>query len=84
MRKQQAAIIALGAWLILIAISMVLVQIIEIEVFFVFVFIGMLVITKFMEPKYIQPHYLRYFWILIVIGIVIFCLIAVQKTLQNI
>jgi hypothetical protein len=83
MKKKQIAIIALAGWLILIFILMILSQIVDFEVFFILALIGLLVIMKVMEQKFVQPGYLRNFWYLITIGIIVFGIIAVHKTIKN-
>jgi hypothetical protein len=81
MNKKQLGILVLALWLVIIFFLMILVQNVDIEVFFVLALIGLLVIMKLMEQKYIQPGYVLYFRYLIIVGIVIFCIIAVHKTL---
>jgi hypothetical protein len=83
MLKKQLAVIVLGLWLMLIFFFMILIQNVDIEIFFVFGFIGFLVMLKLMEPNYIQPAYMRYFWYIIIVGIIIFCIIAIDKTIKN-
>ena len=83
MRKKQIAIIALASWLILISVLMILAQIADVGVFFIISFIGLLVIMKLMEQKFIQPGYMQYFWYIIGVGILIFGIIAVQKTMKH-
>ena len=39
---------------------------------------------KLMEQRFVQPAYLQYFWYLIIIGIMIFSVIAVLRTIKYI
>ena len=84
MKKKHIASIALASWLTLIIVFMILTQNIDIEVFFVFGFIGLLITMKLMEQRFVQPAYLQYFWYLIIIGIMIFSVIAVLRTIKYI
>jgi ABC-type xylose transport system permease subunit len=83
MIKKQIAMIALAAWLMLIFVFMYITQNIDIEVFFVFGFIGLLTTIKLIEPKFIQPGYMRYFWYIVIVGIIAVGVIAALKTLKN-
>ena len=83
MRKKQLAIIALGGWLILISVLMILAQAVDLGVFFIVSFIGILVTIKLMDQKYVQPVYVKYFWYIIGVGVVICGIIAAQKTMKN-
>lgn len=83
MIKKQFGIIALAAWLMLIFLFMILSQNIDIEVFFVFGFIGFLTTLKLIEPNFVKPARMQYFWYLVIVGIVIFGIIAIDKTMKN-
>jgi hypothetical protein len=83
MKKNQVAIIALGLWLVLVIITMVLAGIIDFELFFVMSFLGVLIIIKLMEPKFVSGDYQKYVVYFIIAGIVIFCAIAVHRTFES-
>jgi hypothetical protein len=82
MRKKQVGVIALGIWLIIIALSMLMAERFDLALFFVLGFIGFLVIVELMEPHYVKPGYLWYSRFLIAVGIVLFGLIVAQKFLD--
>jgi len=82
MRKKQIASIALGLWLSIIVISMLLTERFDLALFFVLGFIGFLVIVELMEPYYVKPNYLWYTRLLIAVGIVLFTAIVAQKILD--
>jgi len=82
MRKEQIAIIAFAAWLILISVFMLLSNTINFEIFFFLSLIGFLIIVNLITPQYIQPGYLRYFRFLLAAGIVIFGVIVAQKLME--
>jgi hypothetical protein len=77
-RKKQIATIALGLWLMIIAIFMVRVRLFDLEILFVVGFIGFLVIVELLEPRYLQPGTLQYKNYLMAVGIVIFIGIVTQ------
>jgi hypothetical protein len=82
MRKKQIAVIALALWFIIITVFMLVTGRIDVALFFVLGFIGFLVIVELMEPHYVKPGYVRYIRILIIVGIVIFCLVVIEKVLE--
>jgi len=63
---------------------MVLTRIVDIEIFFVVGYLGLLVTMKLMTKRFVQPSYVQYFSDLIIIGIAVFAVITVQKTIGNI
>jgi hypothetical protein len=82
MKKKQLAVLSFALWLIIIACLMLLTGRFELALFFILGFIGFLLIVEFMESRYVKPSYLRYFRYLIAAGIVIFCVVVVQKILE--
>jgi hypothetical protein len=82
MRKEQIAIIALAAWLILIAVFMVLAQSVSLEIFFVLSLIGLLIIVELTGPKYVRPKSLWNIWYLLAAVIAIFGAIVVLKVME--
>jgi hypothetical protein len=82
MKKKQIAAIALGLWLTIISVSMLVAERIDLALFFVLGFIGFLVIVELMEPHFVKPGYLWYIRILIAVGIVLFGAIVAQKILD--
>ena len=82
MRKEQIAIIALAAWLIVISVFMLLARSVNLEIFYVLALIGFLIIVELIAPKYIQPGYQRYIRYILAAGIVIFGVIVAQKVLE--
>jgi hypothetical protein len=77
-RKKQIAAIALGLWLMIIAIFMLRVRLFDLEIFYVVGFIGFLVIVELLEPRYVQPGTLQYKNYLLAAGFVIFLGIVTQ------
>jgi hypothetical protein len=82
MRKKQIAAVALALWLTIISLFMLFAERFDLLLFFIVGFIGFLVIVELMEPYYVKPGYVRYFRILIVVGIVISGAIVAQKVLD--
>jgi hypothetical protein len=82
MRKQQLAIIILALWLTIVSVFMIFVQQFDLEIFFALFFIGILVIVYLMESDYVQFDYQRNIRYLIVVGLVIFGVIVVQKIIE--
>jgi hypothetical protein len=82
MRKEQIAIIAFAAWLIVISFFLLLGQNVDLEIFFVLSLIGFLIIVELISPSYIRPAYLRYIRLLLAAGIVVFGVIVIQKILE--
>jgi hypothetical protein len=82
MRKEQIAIIALAAWLIVISVFMVFARSVNFEIFFVLSLIGLLIIVELIGPKYVQPRSLWNIWYLLAAGIAIFSAIVVLKALE--
>jgi hypothetical protein len=77
-RKKQIAAIALGLWLMIIAIFMVRIRLFDLEILFVVGFIGFLLIVELLEPRYVQPGTLQHKNYLMAGGIVIFIGIVTQ------
>lgn len=82
MRKEQIAISVLALWLMIISSFMILLKQVNFEIFFILFLLGILIIMQFVETKFVQPRYLLYIRIIIVMGIVIFSLIVVQKIME--
>jgi uncharacterized membrane protein len=82
MRKKRIATIALGLWLVIISVMMLIAERFDLALFFVLGFIGFLVIVELMEPHYVKPGYLWYSRFLIGVGIVLFGAIVAQKILD--
>ena len=82
MRKEQIAIIALAAWLIVISVFMLLARSVNLEIFYVLALIGFLIIVELIAPKYVLPGYLRYIRYLLAVAIVIFAVIVGQKVME--
>jgi hypothetical protein len=82
MRKKQIAIISLGFWFMIISIAMLLTGRFDLALFFVLGFIGFLIIVELAEPRYVKPGYVGYIRILIVVGILIFVMVVIQKVLE--
>ena len=82
MRKTQLAVVAIAAWLAIVAAFMLLSGHVDLEVFFVLWLIGILVIVELIDTRFLQPQYLRYMKYLIAAGIVIFGVIVAQKVLE--
>ncbi len=82
MRKKQIATVALALWFTIIIIFMLFSERIDFALFFVLGFIGFLIIVELIEPRYVKPRYVGYVRVLIVVGIVIFIVIVVQKVLE--
>ena len=84
MKDKQTAFIGLSIWLVFVFSIMVLTRIVDIEIFFVVGYLGLLVTMKLMTKRFVQPSYVQYFSDLIIIGIAVFAVITVQKTIGNI
>jgi 4-hydroxybenzoate polyprenyltransferase len=82
MRKKQIATVALALWFTVIIIFMLFAEQIDFALFFVLGFIGFLVIVELIEPRYVKPRYVRYIRFLMVVGMVIFIAIVIQKVLD--
>ena len=82
MKKKYLAAVVLSAWLIIIAIFMLLAWRVDIEIFFVLWLIGLLVIVELMDTRFSLPPYLRYVKYLVAAGIVIFGGIVTIKVLE--
>jgi hypothetical protein len=82
MNKKQVAAIALTLWLSIVFIFMLLLQRFDLEIFFVLTLIGILVIAELIKQRYVQPGYLRYLGYLIGAGILLFCIIVIQKVME--
>jgi hypothetical protein len=54
----------------------------ELALFFILGFIGFLLIIELIEPRYVKPGYLRYVRYLIAAGVVLFCVVVVQKLME--
>jgi hypothetical protein len=78
MKKKQIASVALGLWLMIVAILMLRIRLFDLEIFFVVGFIGFLVIVELLEPRYVQPGPLRYKNYLLLAGMAIFLGIVTQ------
>jgi hypothetical protein len=81
-RKKQIAVAVLVVWLLLIMFSMILARNVSIEIFFVLWLSGLLVIVELIGPSFVQPTYLRRIKFLIIIGVMVFALIIVQKLME--
>jgi hypothetical protein len=82
MNKKQVAAIALTLWLSIVFIFMLLLQRFDLEIFFVLTLIGVLVIAELIKQHYVQPGYLRYLSYLIGAGILLFCVIVINKVME--
>ncbi len=82
MRKKQIATVVLALWFTVIIIFMLFAERIDFALFFVLGFIGFLIVVELIEPRHVKPRYVRYIRFLIIVGIVIFIAIVVQKVLD--
>ena len=82
MRKKQIATLFFALWLIIISCFMLIVGRFELALFFILGFIGFLLIIELIEPRYVKPGYLRYVRYLIAAGVVLFCVVVVQKLME--
>lgn len=82
MTKKKIAAIALALWFIIISCFMLFVGRFELALFFGLGFIGFLLIIEIIEPHYIKPSYTRYIRFLILIGVVIFGVVVLEKLLE--
>ena len=81
MTKNQRLVIAFGAWCLLIMALSGLLKMMDFEYFFVLCLIGFLIIVQITGPFYTKPKWRLRFNIVVVIGVVIFALIILQKVL---
>ncbi len=77
-----AAVIALMAWLFLVAWSMILNQNLNGEIFFVLWLIGILVIVELAAPAFSRPEYQSNLRYVIAVGVIIFGYIVALKVLD--
>ena len=82
MRKAHLAVIALAAWLFIVAAFMLLAGRVDLEIFFVLWLIGTLVVVELTDTRFVQPRPLRYMKFMIAAGIVLFGAIVAQKVLE--
>jgi hypothetical protein len=82
MRKIEIAVISFSVWLIVISYFMLLTGRFELALFFILGFIGFLLIVDLIKPHYVKPSYMRYIRYLIIIGIVVFGAVIVQKIME--
>jgi hypothetical protein len=82
MKKAHLAVIALAAWLSLVAAFMLLAGRVDLEIFFVLWLIGILVVVELIDTRFVQPRQLRYMKFMIAVGIVLFGGIVAQKVLE--
>jgi uncharacterized membrane protein YidH (DUF202 family) len=82
MRRQQAVIIALAVWLMIVCMYMVLAKQVDFEILFILYFIGVIVLSYFIESDYVSPYYQRNIWFILAAGLVIFGVIVTGKILE--
>jgi len=82
MKKRPIATILIAAWLVLIAIFMLLARRFDLEIFFVLWLIGILVIVELIETRQVRPPWLQYVKYLIAAGIILFGAIVARKVLE--
>jgi len=81
-RKKYSAAAALSAWLVIVAVFMILNRTLDLEVFFVLSLIGLLVIAVLIDGAFSRPRYMRYLGYFIAAGVALFAYIVVQKILE--
>ena len=82
MIKKQISILAFALWLVIIALSMLLLGRFDLALFFILGFLGFLVIVSLTELRYVRPGSFLYVRFLIVAGIVFVVTIIVLKGLE--
>ena len=80
--KQQASIITLFLWLILIVVFMALSLVVNIEILFVLWLIGLLIILELTDLPFANPVYIRYAKYLAFAGVLLFGIIVIQKVME--
>ena len=82
MTKNQRLVIAFGTWALLIMALSGLLKMMDFEYFFVLCLIGFLIIVQITGPFYTRPKWRSRVNIVVVIGVLIFALIILQKVLN--
>lgn len=81
MNKKYYGILALGIWLIIVCIFMLIARVVNLEIFFVLWLISILIIIELIDARYGKPKYLRYLTIVIAGGILLLGVIVTQKVM---
>lgn len=81
-RKKELASAALGVWLLVVLLFMILARTLNLEIFFVLWLIGLLVVVELIDPPSIEPAYIRNLKYLVAAGVVIFGVIVAEKVLE--
>jgi hypothetical protein len=84
MRKKQIATLTVFLWLLIILVSMFITQRFDFELFFILGFIAFLIIIELLEPNFVKPANTRYVNYIVISGILIFCVIIIQKIIEMI
>lgn len=80
--KSQKLVYAFGAWMFTVLALLVLFQSLSAEYFFVLCLIGFLIIVELSGPFTVRPAWRRRVNVVIIVGVLVFGLIVVNKVLD--